>query len=157
MLALLETLRELKLEVVAFDASLAGDTDVQRDQRMASALMAAARRHKNALVIALTGNVHGSKKPNAELGNYPVMAMLLPPKETLTLLVTDKGGETWADVDNRCGPQKWPSTGGLSRDVDLSPGRAPIGSYDGVLSTGLPSTASPPALADASPVPACGR
>jgi hypothetical protein len=29
--------------------------------------------------------------------------------------------------------------------VDLSPNRATIGGHDGVLSTGLPATASPPA------------
>src|ERR1017187_3600784 len=60
MLMLLEALRVLKLkgqiaEVVAFDDTRPGDSPAQREQHMASALIAAADRHANALVIALTG------------------------------------------------------------------------------------------------------
>jgi len=154
MLEMLESLRALRVEVVAFAAARPADTPVQVEQRMAAALMAAASRHPKALLLALTGNVHGSRKPIAEIGGYPLMAMHLPQAETLTLMVTDKGGESWSSMNGSCGPHKVNSSGGVRRGVDLSTA-APMAGYDGVLSTGLPSTASPPAIENAPPPPAC--
>jgi hypothetical protein len=160
MLMLLEGLRALKLkgqisEVVAFDDTRAGESDAQGEQRMASALIAAADRRANALVIALTGNLHASKKLIAEFGSYPLMAMLLPAAQTVSLLVTDKGGEAWNQIEDRCGPHKQDSSGGARRGIVLSESAAPIPGFDGVLSTGLTSSASFPAIQDAPPPPAC--
>jgi hypothetical protein len=78
MLLLLEALRALKRqgrisEVVAFDDARASESPAQREQRMASALMAAADRHANALVIALTGNLHPSKKLIEGSGSYSLV------------------------------------------------------------------------------------
>jgi hypothetical protein len=162
MLLLLEELRALKLtklvsEVVAFDDSRSGESAAQRENRMASALMAVAGRHTGALVVALTGNLHASKKPMAQFGSYPFMAMLLPQTETLSLFVNDKGGEAWTQTSDGCGPHKLKSTGGEHRGVFLSAGLAPFPGYDGVLSTGLASSASLPAIGDPPPQPACSK
>ena len=62
---------------------------------MAAALIAEADRHANALVIALTGNLHASKKLIPGFGSYPFMAMLLPKDKTLSLYVADRGGAAW--------------------------------------------------------------
>ena len=160
MLALLEALRTLKLEgriseVVALDGSRPDDPDAAREQRMASALIAAVGRHPNAVVVALTGNVHASKKLIEGFGSYPFMAMLLPAAQTISLFVADKGGEAWTEVEGRCGPHKLPSTGGDRRGITLSETTAPLPGFDGTASTGLAATASAPALPNAPPPPAC--
>jgi len=160
MLALLEALRTLKLEgriseVVALDGSRPDDPDAAREQRMASALIAAAGRHPNAVVVALTGNVHASKKLIEGFGSYPFMPMLLPAAQTISLFVADKGGEAWTEVEGRCGPHKLPSTGGDRRGITLSETTAPFPGFDGTASIGLAATASAPALPNAPPPPAC--
>ncbi len=141
MLVLLESLRAMKAKVVAFNQE--GDMpESVHEQAMASALMAAGQGRKDVLVIALTGNLHSARKP---MIGYPPMAMLLPAAETLSLQAVDRGGEIWGVMDGVPGRHMLNSSGGERRGVDLSPNRAPIGGHDGVLSTGLPATASPPA------------
>jgi hypothetical protein len=105
----------------------------------------AARRHPNALVIALTGNVHACKKMLAEVGSYPLMASFLPSAETVSLFATDRGGEAWNCQGDGCRPHNLSSSGGFQREIKLSPGASPLPGYDGALSTGLNATASPPA------------
>lgn len=163
MLLLLEALRVLRLkgrisEVVAFDDNRPGESSAQREDRMASALIAAADHHANALVIALTGNLHASKKLIAGFGSHPLMAMLLPTEQTVSLLVTDKGGDAWSEMEeDGCRPHKHPSSGGERCGIVLSESAAPIPGFDGVLSTGLTSSASFPAIKDAPPPPACSK
>jgi hypothetical protein len=67
MSALLGRLREWKHEgmivrVVAFSTSQASESAEQGEHRIASALAEAADEIPSALVIALTGNVHASKR-----------------------------------------------------------------------------------------------
>jgi hypothetical protein len=162
MLMLLEALRALKLKgriagVVAFSDTRAGESPAQGEQRMASALLAAADRHPTALVVALTGNLHASKKLIAEFGSYPLMAMLLPAARTVSLFVTDRGGVAWNMMEDGCRPHKQGPTGGERRGVVLSGSAAPIPGFDGVLSTGLAASASFPAIEDAPPPPACSK
>jgi len=144
MLALLKSLHGMKLaEIVAFDRG--GATGAERDAGMATLLLAAAERHPGALVIVLTGNLHGSKKPMQRFGNYPFMAMLLPADTTVSLYLADTGGTAWTQQgsgDN--GPHAMGSSGGERREVAMR--SAPMGGYDGLLSTGLPCTASAPAV-----------
>ena len=160
MLKLLEALRLLKLNgrisaVVAFDDARRDESNAAREQRMASALMAAAGRYANALVVALTGNLHASKKLIDGFGSYPFMAMLLPAAQTVSLLAADSGGEAWTQMENGCQPHKLRSTGGDRRGIALSEKAAPLPGFDGTASTGLAATASPPAIANAPPPPAC--
>jgi hypothetical protein len=152
MLTLLEELRALKLKgvvaaVVAFSQGQEGEPDANREESMASALLSAAKRHPNALVIALTGNVHACKsKSPAGIASYPLMASFLPSAETVSLFVTDRGGEAWNCHGTSCGPHSLDSTGGLNRGITLSQKASPLPGFDGVLSTGLRATASSPAI-----------
>ena len=151
MLTLLEELRALKLEgvvsgVVAFSQAQPDAPDAEREERMASVLLSAAKRNPNALVIALTGNVHACKKTLPEIGAYPLMASFLPSAATVSLFVTDRGGEAWTCDGTGCGPHRLDSTGALNRGIALSQGASPLPGFDGVLSTGLKATASSPAI-----------
>jgi len=162
MLRLLLSLRELRsvhpdLKVVAFDPPYSGSpAGGSRDEVMGHALLSLNPTKPNDLVLILTGNIHAMQ---ASKRGYDLAAMYLPPKEILSLEVTDWGGETWSDnTQGGCGPWK----GGVG-DKDakkpygifLDPGLAPFGKVDGVLSLGVPLTASAPAAGISSPAPAC--
>jgi hypothetical protein len=162
MLRLLVSLRELRrlqpdLRVVAFDAPYSGPpAPGPRDEAMGHALLSLRPTKPNDLVLILTGNVHAMQ---ASKRGYDLAAMYLPPKEILSLEVTDRGGESWSeDATGGCGPWK----GGVG-DKDakkpygifLDPSLAPFGKVDGVLSLGVPLTSSAPAAGEPSPVPAC--
>ena len=160
MLRLLISLRELHrlhpdLKVVAFDAPYTGTAPGARDEAMGHALLSLSPAKPNDLVIILTGNIHAMQASK----RYDLAAMYLPPKEILSLEVTDWGGESWSqDATGGCGPFK----GGVGdRDakkpygIYLDPSLAPFGKVDGVLSLGVPLTASAPAAGEPSPVPAC--
>jgi len=160
MLRLLISLRELHrlhpdLKVVAFDAPYTGTAPGARDEAMGHALLALSPAKPNDLVIILTGNLHAMQASK----RYDLAAMYLPPKEILSLEVTDRGGESWSqDATGGCGPFK----GGVGdRDakkpygIYLDPSLAPFGKVDGVLSLGVPLTASAPAAGEPSPLPAC--
>jgi len=162
MLRLLVSLRELRrlqpdLKVVAFDAPYSGSpAGGARDEALGHALLSLRPTKPNDLVLILTGNIHAMQ---ASKRGYDVAAMYLPPKEILSLEVTDWGGETWSQsTEDGCGPQK----GGV-QDKDpkrpfgifLDPSLAPFGKVDGVLSLGGPLTASAPAAGVPSPAPAC--
>jgi hypothetical protein len=161
MLRLLVSLRELRrlhpdLKVVAFDAPYTGTAPGARDEALGHALLSLSPAKPNDLVLILTGNLHSLQASK----RYDVAAMYLPPKEILSLLVTDRGGgETWSESrEGGCGPSK----GGV-RDKDanrpygifLDPSLAPFGKVDGVLSLGLLLTPSAPAAGEPSPIPAC--
>jgi len=161
MLALLEELRALRLHsdlrgVTAFDDARTGEPPAQREQRMAAMLSAAADRCAGCVVIALTGNLQASKKPVARF-SYSWMAMLLPSAETVSLLVTGRGGEAWTQTSDGCAPHSLRSSGGEQRGVFLADPRAAKRGYDGALSTGLPSTASAPAIPNPPQAPACSN
>ena len=160
MLRLLLSLRELHklhpdLKVFAFDAPYTGTAPGARDQAMAHALLSLKPAKPNDLVLILTGNLHAMQASK----RYDLTAMYLPPKEILSLEVTDRGGESWSDdTKGGCGPWK----GGVGdRDakkpygVFLDPSLAPFGKVDGVLSLGVPLTASAPAAGEPSALPAC--
>jgi hypothetical protein len=161
MLRLLVSLRELRrlqpdLKVVAFDAPYTGTAPGARDEALGQALLSLRPKKPNDLVLILTGNLHAMQ---ASKRGYDLAAMYLPPKEILSLLVTDRGGESWSEsTTGGCGPSK----GGVG-DKDakkpygifLDPSLAPFGKVDGVLSLGVPLTPSAPAAGEPSPIPAC--
>jgi hypothetical protein len=161
MLRLLVSLRELhrlhpNLRVVAFDAPYTGTAPGARDEVLGHALLSLRPAKPNDLVLILTGNLHAMQ---ASKRGYNLAAMYLPPKEILSLEVTDRGGETWSQsTTDGCGPQK----GGVpDKDpkrpygIFLDPGLAPFGKVDGVLSLGAPLTPSAPAAGEPSLTPAC--
>ncbi len=145
MLVLLERLRSLKAEgllwrVIAFSAS--GESAARDEEAMSSALLRASAGNPDALLIVLSGNVHASKQELAEVGSYRLMGSFLPPAQTVSLVVTDRGGEAWNCHDGSCGPHTLASSRGANRGITLI---SPHAGYDGVLSTGLTATASKPA------------
>ena len=160
MLRLLLYLRALRkkhngLHVAAFDAPFTGEGPGARDQAMGHALLALATANPRSLVFVLTGNVHAMQSPQF---GYELAAMYLPANERISLEVTDTGGESWATYDGSCGSSK----GGVETKgrtmpfgIFLDPSLAPYGKVDGVLSLGIPLTASPPAAGEATPLPPC--
>ena len=161
MLRLVVSLRELRrfqpdLRVVAFDAPYTGTAPGARDESLGHALLSLRPAKTNDLVLILTGNLHAMQ---ASKRGYDLAAMYLPPKEILSLEVTDRGGESWSDyAQGGCGPWK----GGVGDKgakkpygIFLDPGLAPFGKVDGVLSLGVPLTPSAPAAGEPSPIPAC--
>jgi hypothetical protein len=161
MLRLLVSLRELRrlqpdLRVVAFDAPYTGTSPGAREEAMGHALLSLGTAKPHDLVLILTGNLHAMQAPQF---GYDLAAMYLPPKEILSLEVTDRGGESWTQSQGgACGPSK----GGV-RDKDakrpygifLDASLAPFGKVDGILSLGVPLTSSAPAAGEPSPIPAC--
>lgn len=161
MLRLLVSLRELHrlqpdLKVVAFDAPYKGTAPGARDEALGHALLSLRSTKPNDLVLILTGNVHAMQ---ASKRGYDLAAMYLPPKEILSLEVTDRGGESWTEsTTGGCGPHK----GGVQdkdvnrpRGIFLDPSLAPFGKVDGVLSLGVSLTPSAPAAGEPSPLQAC--
>jgi|SRR5579864_1388894 len=161
MLRLLVSLRELRklqpdLKVVAFDAPYTGTAPGARDEALGHALLSLSPAKPNDLVLILTGNLHAMQ---ASKRGYDLAAMYLPPREILSLLVTDRGGETWSEsLQDGCGPQE----GGVpDKDpnrpygIFLDPALARYGKFDGILSLGVPMTPSAPAAGEPSPIAAC--
>jgi hypothetical protein len=160
MMRLLVSLRELRrlhpeLKVVAFDAPYTGTAPRARDEAMGHTLLSLRTAKPHDLVLILAGNVHAMQAP---LYGYDLAAMYLPPKEILSLEVTDRGGESWSESRGVCGPMKG---GVLDKDakrpygIFLDPSLARYGKVDGILSLGVPLTASAPAAVEPSPLPAC--
>jgi hypothetical protein len=160
MLGLLISIHELRksypgLAIVAIDAPYTGTADGARDEAMGHFLRAVGTAKPMGLILILAGNAHAMQAP--EFG-YDAAAMYLPSKELLSLEVTDRGGESWYDSDNGCGPTK----GGVGdkgakkqRGIFLDPKLAPYGKVDGVLSLGVALTSSTPAAGEPTPLPDC--
>lgn len=160
MVRLLVALHDLRreypdLRIAAFDAPFSGNSPGARDEAMGRALLAVGNAAPKNLILILTGNVHAMQAP---LFGYDFAAMFLPAGQRLSLEVTDRGGESWTDNVGGCGAWK----GGI-RDKDIArprgiffdPSLAPYGKIDGILSLGVPLTASAPAAGEPSPLPAC--
>lgn len=163
MLRLLVSLRELHklhpdLKVVAFDAPYTGTAPGARDEALGHALLSLRPTMPDDLVLILTGNLHAMQ---AKKFGYDLAAMYLPPKEILSLEVTDRGGGSWTESrEGGCGASK----GGVpDKDtkrpygIFLDPSLAPYGKVDGILSLGVPLTPSAPAAGEPSPLPDCRK
>ena len=124
MLALLKRLRNLKREgvvsgVVAFAVSGTAEAPAIGEKQMALALLSAAERKADALVIALTGNLHAFNVAAPEYAPYALMASFLPAANTISLAITDLGGQAWNCQDGTCGPHTIDSSGGATRGLSL--------------------------------------
>lgn len=141
-LALIENLRRMKAEgrivgLVAMDPA-----DDSRDRGMAEHIVAAARGLKSPLMLVYAGNIHMAKTPpRPEIPRGA--ASYLPENETISILVTDKGGSIW-NCQQSCGVNANNPSTKMPRGITF--GSAWLPGYDGELSTGAPSTASPPAV-----------
>ncbi len=155
-LALLESLRRqaaagADLTVLAFDhPSRTPGTSAEREWGMARHLLDARARRPHARIVALTGIGHAGKSLWTSLGRpFPAMAQYLPPDRSFSLAFHRGGGEYWAcrrpaeGAPEEC--RAWPATmrdPPLARGLHLDPPRE---GFDGLISTGGPFSASPPA------------
>ena len=152
---LFETLRQWKAAgriagVVAMQPSnfSARPTPAEYEKAMADLVAAAAG--PDAIVLALTGNVHARRSEVPWGDRYLPMAAHLPRESTVTLDVWSAGGEAWnCTGPTTCGPN--PLQGppnARARGVELG---AAGDAYSGVLHLGAPATASPPQSAEPAP------
>jgi hypothetical protein len=156
LIALRELHREYpELAVAAFDAPYSGNAPGARDEAMGHALLAIGNAGPKNLILILTGNVHAMQAP---VFGYDLAAMFLPAGQRLSLEVTDRDGESWTNSDGACGASK----GGVRdkdatrpRGIFLDPSLARYGKVDGIVSLGIPLSASAPAAGDPLPLPAC--
>ena len=166
MLHLLLTLRDLRhthpqLSILAFDTSTPGDSSAKRDEAMGKTLLSLRERTPNDLILVLVGNAHASQKPVMGLG-YDPTAAYLPADERVSLEARSNGGESWVQTyvgtNLTCGPTNVGSPSKKRpREIVLDPKLADFGTVDGILSLGVPTTASAPAAGDPTPLPDCRK
>lgn len=160
MLRLLLTMRELhnhypNLRVFAFDVPPADTSQGSRDEAMGKALLSLGESRPDDLVLILTGNTHSFEAP---MFGYKPMASYLPADHSLSLEVTDQGGEAWINMNGACGVNASGAEakgGDKPRGIILDPKLAPFGKVDGILSLGARTTASPPATGELRPTLPC--
>jgi hypothetical protein len=149
MLALLQSLRDLRhngadVQVVPFDGPAA-----DRDQAMADRLWAAFGREPKATFIALSGNLHARK---ASSGHKFMAAHLVEKGATITTLDARYGaGSTWICDMSRppeCGPVSFGEGEGKQQTITLK--HSDDGAYDGFFELPVPIF-SPPAAVPLTP------
>jgi hypothetical protein len=128
-------------KVVAFDSAIAsGNAD--RNQQMAANLRNL-RPNASDVVVALTGSVHAQGVKYGE-GNdaFEPAGTLLPPQDTIRILIRGDGGTAFGCEDQGC--HIYPVTPRVHsvRGLKMSPSER---GFDGVLELGMPETASNPA------------
>jgi hypothetical protein len=160
MLQLLLSLRDLNrgysgISIAAFEAPYFDGVPGARDKSLGDALLQIGKNNPESLILVLIGNAHATSVP---LFGYKTAAMYLPADQRLALEVTDRNGESWATIGGACGAHK----GGVGdkgiakpRGIFLDPNLAPFGKVGGIVSLGVPLTASVPAAEIPSPPPPC--
>ena len=146
----------------AFDYEIAAPgTSEERERRMAALLTKGARKHSEALVLALTGLGHADKTGfTSSKPPFASMVQHLPPDESISIAMLIPGGQIWAcrravpDEPETCGAMNITARGAiLPRGIAAgSPG------FDASLSAGSTYTASPSGpdahrAANAAPLP----
>lgn len=162
MLQLLLALRDLhlshpQLSIVAFDTSTPNDNSAARDEAMGKTLLSLRKKKPNDLILMLTGDAHASEKPVSDWGYNPAAAYL-PADERLSLEAKSNGGASWVWTSTGCGPTNLgtPSKN-RPREIVLDPKLSHFETVDGILSLGVPTTASPPAVGELTPLPDCRK
>jgi hypothetical protein len=113
------------------------------EDRMAASIQAALSHMPDGTrALVLSGNVHASKSDVALPDEtYAAAAKRLPPENVLSVLLVSGPGEAWNCQPDGCRAH---ADSGLQRDAGFS-WDAPAG-YDAMLSAGVHTTASPPAV-----------
>jgi hypothetical protein len=149
MLALLQSVREMRengadVQVVPFDGPAA-----DRDRAMADRLWAAFRREPKATFIVLSGNLHARKTTS---GHKFMAAHLVEKGATITTLDARYGaGSSWICDMSRppeCGPVAFGEGEGKQQTITLK--RSDDGAYDGFFELPAP-VFSPPAAVPLTP------
>lgn len=165
MLHMILSLRDLhrvhpQLSIFAFDTSPSSPNG-GRDKAMGRALLFLHEKKPNDLILVLVGNAHASERRVFGLG-YDPTAAYLPADGRVSLEVMSNGGEFWVqtyiDKNLTCGPISLGTPAkSRSRGIVLDPKLAKGGRFDGILSLGVPTTASAPAVGELTPMPDCRK
>jgi hypothetical protein len=165
MLHMILALRDLhrshpQLSIFAFDTSPSSPKG-GRDKAMGKALLSLRERKPNDFILVLVGNAHASEQPVEGLG-YDPTAAYLPADGRISLEVKSNGGETWAQTyvgkNITCGPINVGTPAkNQPRGIVLDPKLADFDGFDGILSLGIPTTASAPAVGELTPLPDCRK
>ena len=165
MLHMLLSLRDLRrdhpqLSIFAFDTTPSSPNG-GRDKGMGKALLSLREKKPNDLVLVLVGNAHASESRVFGL-KYDPTAAYLPADGRVSLEVVANGGEYWvqtyAGKNLTCGPISLGTPAkSRPRGIVLDPKLAKAGRFEGILSLGVPTTASAPAVGELTPVPDCRK
>lgn len=141
--SMIEAMRDLKVQhriekLVAF----VGSSESNSNQKMAANIRAAGASIPDSLTLIFAGNVHATKRSVAS-GFPKGAASYLDASQTISLIVADMGGTGWNCQADGCRVHNMTPTGRGPRGITF--GSAWLPGYDGTLSTGTNSTASPPA------------
>jgi hypothetical protein len=132
-----------------------------RDEEMAQAVSDIVRARPDALVLVYSGNIHAMKRRPAWLpaNVQNPAASYLPPAEVLSVNLIGANGEAWNCQASGCGHHLFSGESGHARSVVLVGGSGndhPSGAsegFDALGYTGVPTTASPPAVPEAGSEP----
>jgi hypothetical protein len=146
MLALVERLRRFVAEggvdaVVMMEADTARNVD-HREQAMADVVAEAAANHPQAVILAYSGNLHARKSQSPFDSALSLAANRLPSKEVVSIDAQGRDGQDWSCQPD-CGVHPYRGSD-LPRGV--VPARRPDEGYDYEIFSGVPMTASPPAV-----------
>ena len=116
------------------------------EETMAAGIKQAASFYPGALVVALIGNAHATKGAiSLKAIAYKSAATHLPNAQVVLIFLAGQPGWAWdcrSPSPADCGPHTLDDGMHAPRGIQLGPIRA---GFDAVMSTGAPSTASPPA------------
>jgi hypothetical protein len=120
-----------------------GGGDPVYNQAIADGMARAQGSVPDSVVVALVGSVHATKQELAFDGpRFKPAAMLLPGDQALSLFLQSERGRAWNCENSICAPRFAGVEIHLARGVHMRLGG--LGA-DGLLTTDLPATASPPA------------
>lgn len=146
MVALAERLRDYKVTIRlmqrGWDEPPAANHALDNETSMADSVRQAARDYPDALILAYSGGLHAKKSLSPFQKDLPLAASLLPAAEVTAVEIEGGSGTAWICVNDGCGVH---STVGETAKRGLTLG-SPEAGYDAIAHTGLPSTASVPAI-----------
>lgn len=129
--------------VVASDVVQSNPEGQDRDATMAQTWMTI-RAEKDAIILALVGNIHAMRKPIDIVGRtIRTAASIMPAKRTITVNIQGNGGKAWNCQDDGCLSH---DNGGPRQPVHgITYSNASDRQWDASYELGVPTTAAAPA------------
>ncbi|HMA49148.1 MAG TPA: hypothetical protein VKP60_05290, partial [Magnetospirillaceae bacterium] len=147
MVALAQRLRDYKVAVRlmqrGWDEAPAGDYRLDNERSMADSIKEAARAYPDAVILIYSGDLHAQKTISPFDKNLPLAASLLPRGELISIDVVGQNGTAWNCFSSGCGIHPYIEEGSHARGIVMG---APREGFDATAYTGLPTTASLPAI-----------
>ena len=116
---------------------------LDNETSMAEAVQSAARDYPDALILAYSGGLHARKTMSPIDKDLPLAASQLPRGEVASVDVEGLSGTAWTCLADGCGVHSFGERDHHARGVVMG---APEEGFDAAAYTGLPYTASPPAV-----------